>query len=135
MKPNSTFNCWLNVLVGTGKNRSAMTHEDRERQLIVGYRPVVRAREGRMLGIRQPLDGPVFEKLEHAQYWCWEAMVDHYDRRLGMSDAVIYPFRGMPRLRPAAGPARLHGIQRICEEVVGRRGATRARPNNRKSVD
>ena len=60
-----------------------------------GYRPVVRAREGRMLGIRQPLDGPIFEKLEHAEYWCWEAMVDHYDRRLGMSDAKIEPFKGM----------------------------------------
>ena len=48
-----------------------------------------------MLGIGQPLDGPVFEKLEHAEDWCWEAMVDRCDRRLGMSDAVIHPFRGM----------------------------------------
>ncbi len=29
-----------------------------------GYRPVVHAREGSMLGIRQPIDGPVF-KLFH----------------------------------------------------------------------
>jgi hypothetical protein len=36
-------------------------------KLITGYRPVVYAREGRMLGIRQPLDGPVFETLEDAR--------------------------------------------------------------------
>ena len=29
---------------------------------ITGYRPAVYARQGLMLGIRQPLDGPVFEK-------------------------------------------------------------------------
>ena len=48
-----------------------------------------------MLGIRQPLDGPVFETLEHAEYWCWHAMLDHYERGLGMSDAKIEPFKGM----------------------------------------
>jgi hypothetical protein len=48
-----------------------------------------------MLGIRQPLDGPVFEKLEDARNWCIHAMINHYDRRLGMSDATIEPFRGM----------------------------------------
>ena len=52
----------------------------RNQQFCVGFRPVVRARVGAMLGIRQPLDGPVFEKLEHAQYWCWHAMLDHYER-------------------------------------------------------
>jgi hypothetical protein len=31
-----------------------------------GYRSAVYAREGRMLGIRQLLDGPVFEKMEDA---------------------------------------------------------------------
>jgi len=62
---------------------------------MVGYRPVVRAREGRMLGIRQPLDGPIFEKLEDAQNSCIHAMISHYDRRLGMSDARIEPFKGM----------------------------------------
>ena len=35
----------------------------------MGFRPVVHAREGLMLGIRQPLDGPVFERMEHAEYW------------------------------------------------------------------
>ena len=70
-------------------------YDPRNRKYIVGYRPAVYAREGRMLGIRQPLDGPVFEKLEHAEYWCWEAMVDHYDRGLGRSDARIEPFKGM----------------------------------------
>ena len=33
-------------------------------KLVTGYGPVVHAREGHMLGIRQPLDGPVFEELE-----------------------------------------------------------------------
>ena len=66
--------------------------EKRSQKPFTGYRPIVRAREGRMLGIRQPLDGPVFETLEHAQYWCWHAMVDHFDRGLGMSDAVIEPY-------------------------------------------
>jgi hypothetical protein len=64
-------------------------------QYMVGYRPVVYAREGRMLGIRQPLDGPVFEKLEDARNWCIHAMISHYDRRLGMSDARIERFTDM----------------------------------------
>ena len=64
-------------------------------KLITGYRSVVRAREGRMLGIRQPLDGPVFEKVEDARNWCIYAIIDHYDRRLGMSDARIEPFKGL----------------------------------------
>ena len=61
---------------------------DSNAQTISGRLPPYRIRrEGRMLGIRQPLDEPIFEKLEHAQYWCWHAMVDHYERGLGMSDA------------------------------------------------
>ena len=73
-----------------------MTSEKgRDGKVIVGFRPLVRARQGLMLGIRQPLDGPVFEKLEHAQFWCWHAMLDHYERGLGMSDARIEPFKGM----------------------------------------
>jgi len=69
--------------------------EKRFQKLITGYRPVVRAREGRMFGMRQPLNGPVFDKLEDAQYWCIHAMISHYDRRLGMRDATIEPFKGM----------------------------------------
>ena len=46
-----------------------------------------------MLGVRQPLDGPVFERLEDAENWCIHAMISHYDRRLGMSDARIEPFK------------------------------------------
>ena len=61
----------------------------------VGYRSAVYVRQGRMLGIRQPLDGPVFETLEHAEYWCWHAMLDHYERALGMSDARIEACKGM----------------------------------------
>ena len=72
-----------------------MGKEDECRQnFVTGYKPVVLARVGRMLGIRQPLDGPVFEQLEHAEYWCWYAMIDHYERGLGMSDARIEPFKG-----------------------------------------
>jgi hypothetical protein len=63
--------------------------------LVVGYRPVVHAREGLMLGIRQPLDGPVFETKQDAEHWCIHAMASHYDRRLGMSDARIYAFKGL----------------------------------------
>lgn len=63
------------------------------RKFIVGYRPAVSAREDRMLGIRQALDGPVFEKKEHAEYWCWEAMVDHYDRGLA------FPTHALNRLK------------------------------------
>jgi hypothetical protein len=48
-----------------------------------------------MLGIRQPLDGPVFQKLKDAEHGCIHAMIDHYDRPLGMSDACIEPFRAL----------------------------------------
>ena len=71
----------------------------RHQKSITGFRPVIRAREGRMLGIRQPLDGPVFEKLEDAECWCFHAMVSHYDRRLGLSDAEIHPFKGLVAYR------------------------------------
>jgi hypothetical protein len=64
-------------------------------RFVVGYRPVVYAREGRMLGIRQPLDGPIFETNEDAENWCLHAMISHFHRRLGMSDARIEPFKGM----------------------------------------
>jgi hypothetical protein len=92
--------------------------------LITGYRPVVRAREGRMLGIRQPLDGPIFQKVEDAEYWCIHAMISHYDRRLGMSDARIEPFKGMVDCGPPPDPAMVRNIARICEQVAkGRKGA------------
>ena len=90
---------------------------------MVGYRPVVHVRQGRMLGIRQPLDGPVFEKLEEAEFWCMYAMIDHYDRRLGISDAKIEPFTGMVDCGPPPDPVRLKDIQRICDEVARKRTA------------
>ena len=34
--------------------------EKRIQKMITGYRPVVRARQGLMLGICQPLDGPCY---------------------------------------------------------------------------
>ena len=42
----------------------------RYQKFIVGFRPEVRARQGCMFGMRQPLDGPIFEKLEDARNWC-----------------------------------------------------------------
>jgi len=33
-----------------------------------------------MLGIRQPLDGPIFDILEDAENWCMYAMTDQFDR-------------------------------------------------------
>jgi hypothetical protein len=53
-------------------------------KMVTGYRPAVYGRQGPMLGIRQPLDGPVFEKLEDASNWCIHAMISHFDRRLGI---------------------------------------------------
>jgi hypothetical protein len=45
-------------------------------------------------------------------------MIDHYDRRLGMSDARIEPFKGMVgsglwRIRRL-----VRDIERICEQVA-----------------
>ena len=60
-----------------------------------GFRPVIRAREGLMLGIRQPLDGPVFRELTDAEHWYIHAMIGHFDRGLGMSDATIEQFEGL----------------------------------------
>jgi hypothetical protein len=48
-----------------------------------------------MLGIHQPLDGPIFKTMTDARNWCIHAMISHYDRRLGMSDARIKPFKGL----------------------------------------
>jgi hypothetical protein len=64
-------------------------------RFIKGFRPVIHAREGRMLGIRQPHDGPVFHMLQEAIAYCMNVMVSHYESRLGMSDASIERFEGM----------------------------------------
>lgn len=84
---------------------------------IIGHRPVVHARQGLMLGIRQPLDGPIFEKLEDAQNWCIHVMISHYDRRFGMSDASITPFKGMADCGPPPDLSRLREIARIYEQA------------------
>jgi len=86
-------------------------------RFIIGYRPVVRAREGRMFGMRQPLDGPIFETLEEARNWCIHGMISHFDRRLGMSDATIEPFKGLVDCGPPPDPARVRDIERICEQA------------------
>ena len=90
-------------------------------KFLTGYRPVIHAREGRMLGIRQPLDGPIFEKLEGARNWAIHAMISHFDGRLGMSDATIEPFRGLVDCGgPPSDPARLRDIERISEQSEGK---------------
>ena len=53
-----------------------------------------------MFGMRQPLDGPIFETLEDARNWCIHTMISHFDRRLGMSDALIEPFKGWSIAKP-----------------------------------
>ena len=40
--------------------------------------------------------------------------ISHYDRRLGMSDAEIKPFRGLVDCGPPPDPARLREIRQIC---------------------
>ena len=67
----------------------------RHQKFVVGYRPAFYARKGRMLGTRQTLDGPVFDTQRDAEHWGIHAMISHYDRRLGMSDARVQPFKGM----------------------------------------
>ena len=99
------------------------------KRYITGYRPIVHASQGFMLGIRQPLDGPVFDKLEHAEYWCWYAMIDHYDRRRGMSDATIELFKGMVHCgSQPTDPAQLRDIERICQEVARERLSAKQEP-------
>ena len=62
---------------------------------MTGFLPVIHARQGRMLGSRNPLDGPVFDRLEDAIDYCIGVMADHFDRGLGLSDARIERFKGM----------------------------------------
>ena len=90
-------------------------------KFVRGYRPVVRAREGRMLGIRQPLAGPVFDTFEDAENFCMYAMIDHFDRKLGMADAEIHPFKGMLDFGPPSDPSRLRETQRVIAEAAEER--------------
>ena len=53
---------------------------------MTGFRPVIHARQGRMLGSRNPLDGPVFDRLEDAIDYSIGVMADQFDRGLGLSD-------------------------------------------------
>lgn len=52
---------------------------------------------------------------------CIEMMIDHYDRRLGMSDAKIEPFKGMVDCGTAPDAALLRDITRICEQAAKER--------------
>ena len=74
---------------------SANRQKDVKRKYMIGYRPVVNARQGLMLGIRNPLDGPVFASYQDALGWCIDAMIDHHERGFGMSEGRIEPFKGM----------------------------------------
>jgi hypothetical protein len=62
---------------------------------MTGFRPVISARKGRMLGSRNPLDGPVFDTLQDAITFTMGVMADHFDRGLGLSDAHIERFKAM----------------------------------------
>jgi hypothetical protein len=90
-------------------------------KFMTGYRPMVWAREGRTLGIRQPLDGPVFDTLDDAENWRIYAMTDHYERKLGMADAKIHPFKGMLDFGLPPDPVRLRETQRVIDEVIRER--------------
>ena len=85
----------MRIQAGRSVSVQPMNQKSGHKKFITGYSPVVHARQGLMLGIRQPLDGPVFDKLEDAENWCIHAMVSHYESRLGMSDGRIELFRGM----------------------------------------
>jgi hypothetical protein len=45
---------------------------------MTGVRPVIHARQGRMLGSRNPLDGPVFDTLQDVITFTIAAQWNHY---------------------------------------------------------
>jgi hypothetical protein len=47
-------------------------------------------------------------------------MITHYDRRLGMSDARIEPFKGLVDCGPPQDPPLLRDVARICEQQVAK---------------
>ncbi|MEO7858954.1 MAG: hypothetical protein ABIU05_00695 [Nitrospirales bacterium] len=61
---------------------------------MTGFHAIITARQGRMLGSRNPLDGPVFNTLQDAVVYSIAVMADHFDRGLGLSDARIERFKG-----------------------------------------
>ena len=48
-----------------------------------------------MLGNQNPLDRPVFDRLQDAIAFTIGVMADHFGRGLGQSDARIERFKGM----------------------------------------
>ena len=62
-----------------------------------GFRPVIHARQGRILGSRNPLDGPVFDRLEDAIIFTIGVMTDHFEDGIGSSDPRIERFKGAVR--------------------------------------
>jgi len=74
-----------------------------------------------MLGIRQPLDGPIFDILEDAENWCMYAMTDQFDRKLGLADAEVHPFEGILDFGPPPDPIRLRETQRVIAEMAEQR--------------
>jgi hypothetical protein len=63
-------------------------------EFVKGYRPITTARNGLMLGIRNPVDGPVFQERDDATAWCISVMSSHFHRNLGVSEARIEAFEG-----------------------------------------
>jgi hypothetical protein len=101
----------LRSSVMTGKNEG-------HQHFVTGFRPIVQARQGLMLGIRQPLDGPVFLRIEDAEQWCVDVMADHYDRRLGMSDGRTEPFTGVVNGFPEPPESLQKDVEQICQSVA-----------------
>ena len=64
---------------------------------IRGFRPVIHARRGRMLGMRNPLEGPVVGTIQDAIASIVGVMANHFDRGLGLFDARIKRFEGLVR--------------------------------------
>jgi hypothetical protein len=93
----------------------------RDQKFVTGFRPEVHARKGLMFGIRQPLNGPIFTTMNDAENWCTDVMADHYDRRPGLSDARIEPFKGMVACGKPPDPAMVTDIERICKHVAEER--------------
>jgi hypothetical protein len=70
-----------------------------------------------MLGIRQPMDGPVFGEAGG----CAKLVYSRHDQSLrptaGHVGRAHRAVQGPGRLRSAAGPRLLRDVTRICEEV------------------
>ena len=53
---------------------------------MTGFRPIISARQERMLGSRNPLDGPTFDTLQDAITFTIGILTDLFDHGLELSD-------------------------------------------------